>query len=107
MLKKNVFRVVLPCAIVLLSGSLGYGQLPGSSLNAALTRLFGTNAGFTAKADVMVLDKAQKESMRMPMSFSVLGEKIRVDTDINNMKSVELLPEVMAAFKREGLDRVS
>jgi hypothetical protein len=81
--------------------------MPAGSLNAALTRLFGPDAAFTANADVQVLDKDRQESVRMPMKFSVLGEKLRVDTDMTRMKSRELQPEVVAQFKREGMDRVS
>src|SRR5262245_21490743 len=93
--------------LLLLAAPACYAQLPGGSLNAALTRLFGPAAAFTANADVQVLDKAQQEAVRMPMKFSVLGEKIRVDTDMTRMKNRELLPEVVAEMKREGLDRVS
>ena len=88
----------------------GFAQLPGGSptgLNAALTKLFGSDAAFIANADVQVLDKSQQEWVRTPMTFTVLDGKVRADIDMMQTRSRDLPPKALDSFKQMGMERVS
>jgi hypothetical protein len=92
-----------------IAGAASFAQMPSGSpgkVNAAMTRLFGKDAAFTAKADVQVLDASRNEWMRAPMQFAVLDDKVRVEINMADMKSKELQEEAAAGLKQLGMDRV-
>lgn len=106
----NLVKFVFLQAALGLVASAAFAQFQGGTpggVNAAFARLFGTNAAFSAKVDVQVLDDLQKETLRMPMNFAVLGDNIRVETDLSRAKSKALSPKGLAEFKQMGLDRVT
>lgn len=79
---------------------------PGSTgVSASLIRLFGTNNAFTARAEVQVLAGDNKERIGMPMNFTLLGNRIRVEVDMNRMRNREQ-PNALAQVKPLGLDTV-
>ncbi len=79
---------------------------PGSpGVTASLIRLFGTNTAFSAQAEVQILDLDQKERVGMPMTFTRLDSKIRVEVDMARMRNREQ-PEALARMAPLGLDRV-
>jgi hypothetical protein len=84
-------------------------QLPGSGsmtgINAAFMKLFGDATAFEASANVRVLDQAGKETMTMPMDFTVLDRKVRVRIDMNQMKSTDTTDVDM--LKKIGIARMS
>src|SRR6266404_4038061 len=68
----------------------GHAQFPNAnqaSLNGAMMKLFGATTAFSSKAQVRMLDKAQKETMSMPMNFALLDHKIRLEVDLTQLKS--------------------
>ena len=97
-------------AAVLLAGFGAGAQLPGggapAGISAALIKLFGDIAAFSAKADVRVLDKDGKETTSAPMDFALLDEKVRVQIDMTQMKSKDLPPDSVAGLKQMGMAQV-
>src|ERR1051325_4434950 len=94
--------------VLLLAGS-AQAQSPPSTpgLTTGLLKLFGDITAFTAKVDVQVLDKTGREALRMPITFTVLDGKIRVDTDFNQVKTPDLSASALAELKRVRMDRVT
>jgi hypothetical protein len=83
--------------------------MPGSGqpgINGALLKLFGATTGFSAKAEVRMLDDAGKETLGMEMDFAVLEGKVRAELDMSQVKSAEVKTEDLARLKQLGLDRV-
>ena len=79
---------------------------PGSpGVTASLLRLFGTNTAFTAQAEVQILGPDHKERVGMPMTFTRLDSKIRVEVDVARMRNREQ-PDALARLAPLGLDRV-
>ncbi len=96
-------------ASALIVGGAVHAQMPGGSsseLNATLPKLFGNNTAFTAKAEMRVLDKSQKETTSLPMGFFMLDGKIRMEMDMSRLKSSELPPTALASLKQMKLDQI-
>lgn len=93
-----------------LAAGLAQPQMPGAGptgWNAAMTKLFGDVKAFTAKADMRVLDQADKETVSMVMGFALLEGKARMEIDMAQMKSA-LIPQGAAAqMKQMGMDRIT
>jgi hypothetical protein len=79
---------------------------PNAGLNAAMTKLFGDITGFSARADVRLLDSKQKETMRVPMDFALLDGKVRAEVSLGEMKSAQMPAETLAQLKQMGMDRM-
>jgi len=98
------------------TASTGLTQLPSLDLGAGLggagsdlatmTKLFGSHTAFTAKSDVRVYDKNQKETISTPMDFSYLDKKIRIKIDMTQMKNKEIPAGVAEQLKQFGMDQV-
>lgn len=103
-------KIVLPALLVwFASGLAGFAQMGPSSppgMSAALTKLFGTTTAFSAKCDVRVLDKSQKEKMALPMDFALLDGRFRAEIDMTQMKGQELDAGTAAQMKQMGMDRI-
>ena len=85
----------------------GAGDSKGTpGMNAAMSKWFGGNTNFIAKVEAHVLDKNQQETTTMPMSFEMLGNRIRVDINWGQIKSRELSPEYVTTMKQVGLDQM-
>jgi hypothetical protein len=85
-----------------------FAQLDGPAspgVSASLIRLFGTNAAFTAQAEVQILGPDHKERIGLPMLFTRLDDKIRVEVDMARMRNREQ-PDALARLAPLGLDRV-
>lgn len=85
-------------------------QLPGgmqSGLNAALVRLFDGFTAFSAQAEVSFQDKDTRQQIMMPMGFALLDGKVRLDLDLNRIKSAQVSTQMLASLKGMGLDRVT
>jgi len=79
---------------------------PGSTgVSASLIRLFGTNNTFTAQMEVQVLGADKKERVGMPMNFTLLGNKIRVEVDMTRMRN-RVQPDALAQVKPFGMDNL-
>jgi len=93
-----------------LAGLIGLAQMPAAGpggWNAAMTKLFGDVKSFSAKADMRVLDNADKESMSMGMTFALLDGMVRMEIDLAQMKSAALPPNATASLKQMGMDRLT
>lgn len=92
-----------------LAGADARAQLnPGQTgMNAAMTKLFGEFTAFSSKADLKMLDSADKESIGLVMDFTLLDGKMRADIDMATLKNKEFPPEVYAQFKQMGMDRMT
>jgi len=84
---------------------MSVGSPPG--WNAAMIRLFGDFKAFSAKAELRVLDRTGKESVSMPINFSFLDRKVRMDIDMAQMKGSQAPPEQIAAMKQMAMDRLA
>jgi hypothetical protein len=94
---------------VTLVGQSAVAQLPQANvpgLDAALTRLFGSNNAFTATATARLLDEKETETMSMPMSYALLDGKIRSEVDMTQVKSKQMPAEAGATFKQMGMDKM-
>lgn len=92
------------------SGLSALAQLGGpggpAGLTAAITKLFGDNRAFTAKAEVQLLDGNQKEVAVMPMDFSLLDSNIRVEMDLAQIKNQQMRPGTIESLKQMGMAHV-
>jgi hypothetical protein len=77
-----------------------------AGISAGLAKLFGNINGFTAKADIQVLDTNRQETMRTPMNFAFLDNRIRMEIDMTQVKGKSASPVVVAGLKQAGLDRI-
>ena len=104
---RSKFLILTGLTLLVSIGAVAQGTsrtAPGVS--ATMIRLFGDIPGFTAKAEVQLLDNTQKEVLRMPLDFSMLDKKIRVDVDMSKMKSDDLSPQNLEWFKERGMINV-
>jgi len=102
-------RSLAAIAALLATGLNAFAQLPAGSVggvSATLAKLFGSHTGFTAQADVQVLDRAGTEALRMPMNFAHLDGKIRVEIDITQIKSREFTAKVVSQMKQVGAGKI-
>jgi len=103
----------IPAALTTLACLFSLGaeaQVPGggqAGMNAAMLKLFGDVGGFTSKADVRLQEKGSPEVMTMTVGFSMRDGKVRMDLDMGAVKSKQLPPETLAAFKVAGLDKLA
>ena len=81
------------------------GQAAG--LNAAMLKLFGELTAFSSKATLRTLDKTQKQTMFMPINFALLDGKVRMDIDLNLLKSAEMQAEALTMLKQMGMDKMT
>jgi hypothetical protein len=96
----------LPCLL----GTVGTAQVPGggqAGLNAAMLKLFEDIGGFTSKAEVRLQEKGSPEVITMTVDFAMRDGKARMDLDMGAVKSKQLPPEALAAFKVAGLDKLA
>ena len=95
-------------ALVLLAGLVAHGQAPGpgaaGGMSGVMLKLLGNIDAFTARAEVQVLDGAQKEVVNRSMEVCLLDKKIRITTDLSENKDTP--PAIAAGLKKWGLARV-
>lgn len=101
-------RLGLFIGLLMVGVSAAVAQFDGpasTGVSASLIRLFGTNNAFTAQAEVQLLGPDQKERVGTPMTFTLTGNRIRVDVDVTRMRNREQ-PDAAAQMKPLGLDNV-
>jgi hypothetical protein len=111
MMKKSFNRIVFGFALALILARFdanAQSQLPGgpSSINGAMMKLFADNNSFTATAEIKVLDKAGKETTRMPMNWLMLDGKSRLEMDMNQVQSSLVPAAALGELKQAGLDNL-
>jgi hypothetical protein len=95
-------------AVGLFVAGPAHAQLNGpasTGVSASLLRLFGTNNTFTAQAEVQVLGQNNQEIIGTPTTFTLLGNKIRVEVELARMRN-RVEPDAVAQMKPLGLDHV-
>ncbi|MDB6111496.1 MAG: hypothetical protein JWR69_3246 [Pedosphaera sp.] len=83
---------------------MGSGATPG--MDAAMTKLFGKNNAFTAKAELNLRMSEQKEPMTMEMNISMLEGKTRSEMDMTTAKGGPMPPNAAAMMKQMGMDKI-
>lgn len=103
----SVFAVVLG----VLSHCAAFAQTAGDKstpgLNSAMPKLFGSNTNFIARVETHVYDKNHQETTTMPMGFEMLGDRIRVDINMTQVKSREMSPDFANTMKQMGMDQMT
>jgi len=106
--RTNVLTTFPP--ILLATALCAQAQMPGAGgpagISGAMAKIFGDIKAFSAKADVQVLDSSQKEMANMPMDFSFLDGKIRVEIDMAQMKNNNMPPGAVDQLKQMGMAQV-
>jgi hypothetical protein len=105
---RTKFKIALAVSLL---GSFGSSaQMPGGGspggMSAAMIKLFGDVKAFSAKAEVQVLDKDQKELLSTPMDFSLLDDKVRVQIDMTQMKNKDMPAGAAASLKQMGMAQI-
>jgi hypothetical protein len=75
-------------------------------VSAGLAKLFGSVAGFSAKAQVQVLDTNRQETLRTPMGFAFVEGRMRLELDMSLMQGRAVPPAQIAALKQARLERL-
>jgi hypothetical protein len=93
---------------LLLASLTTRAQMPGGAagMSTSLLKLFGDITAFTAKTDVQVLDSSGKETARMPMDFSLLDKKIRLEIDLARVKSSDMPAGAAVSLQKMGMAHV-
>jgi len=112
---KKTFVLISKLAVAaVLLGGLGLANSPAlaqiqagapGQMNGAMLKLFGDHTAFSAKAQVHVLDRSQKETTTMPMTFELSDRKVRVDVVLTEIKSVQYPASVLDSLKQMGMSR--
>jgi len=106
---RGIFAGLKLLAVAFACGTQGYAQIPGANqagVNAAMIKLFGPTTAFSSKAQVQMLDKAEKETMSMPMNFALLDAKIRLEVDLTQLKSKDFPPQMLSQIKQMGMSQL-
>ncbi len=108
-LTKVIQCLLTGAALAFVSGSFQVAAQtmagPPSGMNAVMSRLLRNNA-FTAKAELRVLDKNQKETTLMPIpSYAMLDGKSRFELDMSLVKSADIPAGVAEFLKQVKMDR--
>lgn len=104
-------RLLAGFSALTLAGLTASAQMAGGAggaagMSGALPKLFGDIKGFSADAEVRVVDSAQQEVASMPMQFAFLNEKVRVEMDLTKMKNREMPPGMADTLKQMGMAHV-
>lgn len=96
--------------LFLVTGALGRAQMGSfgapTGVDARFLKLFGSNTTFTARMDVLVLDRSGKDWARLPLDLTAAGDRLRLDLDVEQIKSRDLPGFLVASLKEVGLTRV-
>ena len=106
---KTWFFLLAVGVAVLLADSRAEGQLAGGNqpgLNAAMLQLFRDVPYFSSKADVRLEEKGEKIPTTMTMNFSMLNGNVRVELDMNVVRSKQMTTETLNGLKQAGLDKL-
>ncbi len=99
------------CPPLLLLGAslwlgLPAGAQPGpAEVTAALTQLFGGQTGFTARAELTVVEENNKEGS-IPFTLAWSEGKARLEVDLGLLKSDRVPGDILSGIKKAGLDKV-
>ena len=102
--------------LLLLTSVAGLAQLPSLNFSGAasapgtdfatLSRLLDNHTAFTARYEVRMYDKTQKETLSAAMNFAYLENKTRLEIDTTQMKNKDLPAGIADQLKQLGMDQV-
>jgi Domain of unknown function (DUF4412) len=107
-------KLLLPLILACIASPSAPAQLPGmgslpttapGSDFATFSQLFGKTAAFTARSEVRVLDKNQKETINTAMDFAMLDNKLRLEIDTAATQNKDM-PGAAEGLKQMGMDQV-
>lgn len=106
-MKVFVPRTKFTCSVaaVLLAAVVARGQMP-RGMGPAMSQLFGDIKAFSAKAEVQVLDRSEREVARTPMDFALLNENIRIEADQAQASSRDMPRGMAESLRQMGLAHV-
>lgn len=105
-------RMLIPGLVLmgLLLPARGVAQMPSlespTGVNASFIKLFGTHKTFASKVEAQVFDASGKEWVSLELEMKALDEKVRLDIDLDRIKSRDLPEFAVASLKQAGLGRV-
>jgi len=105
----SFLSVTLALGVIGLPGRSALAQMPGSppgGVDTTLTKLISKVTAFSAKAEVRVVDSDQNELVTTPMTFAKLGDKVRVEVDLAQIRGRNVTPADAARMRKIGMDRV-
>ncbi len=107
-LRTAAMAIALPALLLLGVGPAG-AQVPGLSggngMYAAMISLFGDNTAFSSRAEFQVLDRDQKETDDMPLSYAFSNGKMRMEVDLGQLRGAEVPAQFLATLKQFGMDQ--
>jgi hypothetical protein len=107
----GLFQVVLVAVLFVTRSACtdAFAQAQGggtATVDPTLMKLLADVPAFSARAVARVFDHAQNELVATPMTFAKLGDKIRVEVDLAEIRGRSGLVPDAAQMKELGLDRV-
>jgi len=78
------------------SGAMGG---PGVSV----TRFFGSNSAFSSACDIVVTNADNAQVMSGTMKYAMLGDAVRTEIDMTQMKSSQMPPGAVESMKKMGM----
>jgi hypothetical protein len=97
----------------LLSGAeTAVAQMPGLSggaggMNNAMVALFGSNTAFSARAEILVVGRNQRQTEDMPFTYAFSNGKMRMDIDLAQFKSTDVPVQFLSTMKQFGMDQTT
>lgn len=105
-MNKTILRAMFLAGAFCFSTLCASAQMPGAGQNSAFVKLFGESPTFSARANIQVLSN-RVEIRRLPMDFTALDGKLRIDVDRGQMKGPGIAASAIDMNKKLGIDRVS
>jgi hypothetical protein len=81
----------------------GAGQ---TGLNAVMLKLLEEFPFFSSRTEMTMQEKGSSDVMTMAVDMAKLNPKVRVDLDMDTLKSKQVPPQTIAGFKAAGMGRV-
>ena len=106
----KTFRSALAAILASSAAGIANAQMPMGGppgWNTAMTKLFGDTKAFSAKAEMLALDKSGQPAIQVPMNFALLDNKVRMDIDMTQVKGPQAPPDQVALLKQMAMDRVA
>jgi hypothetical protein len=106
---KTKLILISAALAVLLLVRPGAAQLPGGGqggMNAALLKLFGEFPAFTSRADVRLQEKPSRATTTLVMDFAMLDGRVRMELDMDAVKSTQVPPSLLVRLKAAGLNKL-
>ena len=102
---KKILSPLFILAATLLVGLPAGAQPSPTEVTAVLTQLFGGQTGFTARAEITVIEENAKEGS-IPFTLAWSEGKVGLEVDLGLLKSDRVPADILAGIKKAGLNQV-